>query len=273
MALDRLLVDSSIWVWQLLDSAERAGFSPREETLTEYLLVEMQRRAPEQVRLWKATGREEQKLGIDFAWALEVRPSLWLRLLVQAKKLNSRSGRYEELARAGAQSQARRLLTEAQRSGSVALHTLYNGSSLTRQGEQIRFGGCTRRALQREAAGPPWRANPRCEGGCTPAGCTVVATERVLDLVDAKQADRPEPLLLHSAPWECLLCPFLGAAGRPEALPWPDDFTPDNPLEAELPWLTPEPPEWATILLEGGSPEEDRRSPPARHFFALRSLE
>src|SRR5947209_5374617 len=53
--LEKLLVELSVWAWDFLDDAERAGFSPREDTITEHLLVELVRRAPGQAVVRKTT--------------------------------------------------------------------------------------------------------------------------------------------------------------------------------------------------------------------------
>lgn len=87
----------------------RAGFSPREETITEALLVEMKDRARGQVKAWKSTSSQETDLGLDFAWAVEVRPAMRLRMVVQAKKLDSGSRGYRELISKRGQKQARDL--------------------------------------------------------------------------------------------------------------------------------------------------------------------
>jgi len=112
------MVKLSGWVWSFLDDASDGGFSPREETLTEVLLVEMRRHAPREVAIDKAIGREESKYGADFAWAIRLPSGRWLTLLVQAKKLNPFTGTFKELK----DDQPGKLQARAKKSGSLAVY-------------------------------------------------------------------------------------------------------------------------------------------------------
>jgi hypothetical protein len=158
------MVGLSSWVWSFLDDASDGGFSPREETLTEILLVEMRRHAKGEVAIDKAIGLEESKYGADFAWAIRLRSGKWLTLLVQAKKLNPATGTFKELK----DGQLGRLQARATSSGSLAVYLFYSDSALGEAGDHLAFGRCSRPiSVIREHFGPPWTTR------LTPAGCTL----------------------------------------------------------------------------------------------------
>jgi len=264
MDLAQLFVESSTFAWRFLDSAERAGFTPREESITERLLVEMVEKAPGQVRVHKTTTKEEATTGADLALGIQVRPSLWLSLLIQAKKLDYRSGTYREFAKASAFQQASHLIASAARAGCAPIYLLYNGTSLGPVGSMNVMAGCTLKDLRRGEQGPAWL-------GESPLGCTVVDAETVKNLIHSSFAATPASMSQDAAPWECLLCPFA-QGGRPKPLPWP---APSRRAPAvvesgiDVPWLRSEPPAWLAALLSGANPEETPEAPDARHFVAL----
>ena len=267
--LAQLLTGLSLFAWQFLDRAEAAGFSPREETISETLLVEMTSQAPQRVLVHKTSTAEEVQTGADFAWAINIDGSLWLNLLVQAKKLNCRSRMYQELRGESAITQAINLLAEAAGSEAVPLYLFYNGRSLGDDGALLELNACSRGSLVRGSEGPLWASH----GSQTPAGCTVAAAEAVKELLlDGRARDLSEVRRI-AAPWECLLCPVIGGRGRPTMLPWPDKSVgPDAPDRGtNIPWLREAPPQWAAMLLEGENPEDDPRAPAARYFTVLRA--
>ncbi len=258
-----LFVELSVWTWNLLDDASAAGFMPREETITEQLIVEMHRRAPGQLIARKTTPAEEKRVGADLALAIEVVPDLWLSLLVQAKKLDNAAGRYKELRKSEAISQAMQLIGSASDWQAVPLYLLYNGSALA-DWERLDFGECTRGTLLRAEGGPPWRTAREAAGkaeGCTPAGCTLVSAEHIRDLLVGSESVAAWRLLGSSAPLECLLCPFDGGGGgRPGVLPWPawaDERRPTTLDQGlDVPWLASVPPPWADALRNNDQPED-----------------
>ena len=276
MHVEDLLVELSSWVWTFLDDAADAGFTPREDTITEHLLVEMVRRAPGQVAIHKTTALEEADTGVDFAWAVEVETGRWLDLVVQAKKLDAGSNRYEELRRVRARPQAEHLVAQSRATGAAPIHLLYNGSGLAQLDDVMEVGGCVRDMLRRRPVGPPWRTISEClhgeAHGCSPAGCTVVGTYDLIALLDAGRADAPDAVAGVAAPWECLVCPFTsGGGGRPTPLGWPEVAEVDGRggLDAPLPGVRLDPPGWAARLIEQVDPTDDPDAPRARYFAAI----
>jgi hypothetical protein len=259
------LVDLSDWVWALLDRSRSAGFSPREETVTETLLIELASRFPRQVLVHKTTGWEESQIGADFAMAIETRPGVWLHLLAQAKKVQGSPPRFRELTRVTARTQAAHLISTARGAGLAAVYLLYNDSSVIQQGAAYTAGGCTRGYLTREHRDPAWT-------GRSPSGCMLVAADRVADLIDEGIAHQPAALADHWAPWECALCAFVGRGGRPRALNWPDHVADsggfiDGP--SDVAWLSEEPQQWASAMLQGSDPELPAGSPAATFLVTL----
>lgn len=243
MDLAMLLVELSVSTWRTLDDAGKAGFSPREETLTENILIQLSSLAPAQVRVRKTTGFEESRTGSDFALALEVEPGRWLNLVVQAKKL-SRSGMYTEFRKAEARQQADHLLAEAALVGALPAYVFFNGSELAPLGAILGMGGCRRNPLVRQPSGPPWVSNRQ-----TPAGCTIVHAERVEEMLAQRpRPTHPQDFSRTASPWECLLCPFGdGGGGFPDVLSGLNEG-------AGVTWLGA-PPDWARSLIWELDPE------------------
>lgn len=124
--LPQLLSDLSTWTWAFLRDAP---FRPREETVTESLLVEFKRRGGARVWLQKATVPEETALGLDWAWALRV-AGAWLLMLVQAKNAGGvRWTVYRELRDVDALGQANRLIHAAAQAEAMPLYALYNAEA------------------------------------------------------------------------------------------------------------------------------------------------
>lgn len=268
MDLTKLFVGLSVATWRYLDQAALAGFSPREETLTENLLINFSSMAPQQVRVRKTTSDEEAHTGTDFALALEIEPSRWMYLLVQAKKLSELTGLYAELRKQDASFQADHLLAESVLVGALPIYLFYNGSALARQGSRMRLGGCQRAELTREPEGPPWVARDK-----SPAGCTLVHAARVEALLRARpRPARPALINAQASPWECLLCPFRsGKGGIPDALS-------ELGVEVSPAWLRSAPPGWVASLLADLVPEMslediDRESiePAVSYLVAVRN--
>jgi uncharacterized protein DUF6615 len=254
------MVGLSSWVWSFLDDASDGGFSPREETLTEVLLVEMRRHATGQVATDKAIGLEESKSGADFAWAIRVRTGNWLTLLVQAKKLNPATGTFKELK----DDQLGRLQARATRAGSLAVYLFYSDSALGEAGDHLAFGRCSRPiSVIREHFGPPWTTR------LTPAGCTLVLAADVKRLL-GRGAPKATPVEIAKVgmPWECLLCPYRPSPDPLGAFSFRQEReVPEGELSADPPWVTEKPPAWAALVAEGSSPTDDPSRPIASYYL------
>lgn len=254
------MVGLSNWVWSFLDNASDGGFSPREETLTEVLLVEMHRHATGEVAIDKAIGLEESKYGADFAWAIRLRSGSWLTLLVQAKKLNPATGTFKELKGA----QLGKLQAQATKSGSLAVYLFYSDSALGEAGDHLAFGRCSRPiSVIREHFGPPWTTR------LTPAGCTLVPAADVKRL-SGRGAPKATPVEIAKVgmPWECLLCPNRPSFDPLRAFPSRQEReVPEGELSADPPWITDQPPTWAALVAEGSSLADDPSRPRASYYL------
>jgi len=74
-------------VWQDLEVGDRYGVSPSEESITDYLLLDLVREHHSEVRIHKFTRREEgKKTGADWEWWFGSEGA-WFGMRVQAKRL------------------------------------------------------------------------------------------------------------------------------------------------------------------------------------------
>lgn len=82
-----------------MKKAHNLGISPNEETITELNLVELGTKYPNQIKTQNKFSRyQESKTGADWDWELWLGSgNLWLPLSIQAKKLNPKTLKYEEL--------------------------------------------------------------------------------------------------------------------------------------------------------------------------------
>ena len=240
-----------------------APFKPREETITEGLLVAMHRLKGSSTYVTKSTTAEEVKDGHDFLWGLRsVDGKRWLHLRVQAKMLFP-SGYYEGLGKdkAGnkkAQAQVAALL-QAKAAGQLPVYVFYNGEALPfgADGHPGVGLGCGRSPLTR---GLPAKVSP----ATSPLGVTLVDADWVRFHIENK----PEPaspkwaitghdLNPGAVPWECITCPMLTP---PCDGPLPKDYLLGRARQAlngpvlDLPLgVSTQPQPWAALLQQGQS--------------------
>lgn len=262
--LASLFVRTSTSLWEFIEKSSNVGFSPREETLTETLLVSLYNHAPGSIRVYKTSIREEVVSGADLAMAVRVRNGLWISLLVQAKKLDRSTMRYQELGKVSAVVQAEKLISMAADIGALPMYLFYNGAPLGGVGANLPFQGCTTGTLIRDKRGPPWNF---LNSARSPAGCSLANANDILDIL--KTLPRPDfsLVLQKSVPWECILCPFLDqAGGRPSVIPWQTlRLEQAGPIDVpiDVPWLRSEPPIWIRNAFEDGN----RQDLPIVRFF------
>lgn len=267
MDLAGLFVRTSTSLWDFIEDSSNAGFSPREETITENLLVSLHNNAPGSIRVYKTSIREEVFSGADLAMAVRVRNGLWLSILVQAKKLDRSTLRYQELGKGSAVVQAEKLISMAAGMDALPMYLFYNGTPLGAVGDDLPFRGCTAGSLTRDKCGPPWNALTSAR---TPAGCSLANANDILDIL--KTSPRPDfsSVLEKSVPWECVLCPFLDqAGGRPSVIPWqtlPVEQTGPIDVPIDVPWLSSEPPTWVSNAFEDGNRQD---LPTVRFFLSI----
>jgi hypothetical protein len=274
--LNRTLAPLSAWTWHLLRDAP---FRPREETITELLLIELSRNGRGHVLVKKASQGDEVRDGLDWAWALETAAG-WVTMLVQAKQIDGvRFGRYQELRKPDARQQANNLVHAAAMASALPVYVFYNGEvpPFGPAGTVVDMGGCCSSPLTREHhCSSPWRC------GASPLGVTIAHALDVRDL-----AIEPPALRQHASqvngmamPWECLSCPDrvltspVGTSSRRmevvvARIALGMRGLRDSPIQDDaLGWLTPEAPDWAQALLEGDDPLTHEDAPPAAFLVA-----
>ncbi len=83
--------------WDLLRNAKDFEFNIGEETITDINLLELKIRQPAAIITKQVSRYNESQLGADWIWAIVGRTGATFVLYVQAKKLFTRSNRYESL--------------------------------------------------------------------------------------------------------------------------------------------------------------------------------
>lgn len=84
------------WTWEWIKRATSVKIAPKEETITDLNLVELQTKHPNEIKTETFTKYEESRIGADWDWWLGS-GDLWLRLGVQAKILDPQTLKYEHL--------------------------------------------------------------------------------------------------------------------------------------------------------------------------------
>jgi hypothetical protein len=279
VTIEDLLIELSDQVWRFIDDAP---FRPREETLTEFLLVEMSRRGQPGIWVQKATIGEEVRKGLDWAWAIRTSNG-WLHLVVQAKQIDGGAiGVYSELRKkAKAQSQAENLIEGAATGSALPVFAFFNGSiaPFGTTGTVVRQGACGRGTVARAKA-----TSVGIGRGTSPLGVTLADAQDVLEHCILMNATKPrgkstraEEVNRYAMPWECLFCPAwrsgasassvgasVSARKLGEAL--------EGASAIDVPWLTALPPRWATQLMEEGEVRRDEFRPRASYFVVLDPL-
>jgi hypothetical protein len=173
--------------WVHMDYGFNRGYGrPDERLFTDHHMIELERRHRPTVLTAKIDQNRESQTGADFEWWLGDGTS-YLAMRVQAKKLDLRSGRYEELARVDRRTRRRQsdVLIEASRAERfLPLYLFFNGPLA---------GANPPDACQNERLEEPLR------------GCTVALASRVKESLDRSQTD-VATIAGHSWPWQCLCC-------------------------------------------------------------------
>jgi len=83
-------------VWNWLKTSMKTGIIISEESITDFVLLELQYRHPYEIITQKYTKRQESQTGCDWEWWFTSGVN-WLGLRIQAKKLDSNNLEYPEL--------------------------------------------------------------------------------------------------------------------------------------------------------------------------------
>lgn len=230
--------------WTDLSDGMTHRLELNEESITDYLLLELQRRHPGVTTVKFTKIQESHRSGADWQWWFGSN-GRWFGMRVQAKRLNTRRMRYDHLGYRTSPKHPRqidRLIGDALANGLAPLYCFYN------------------RVLHT----PGWPCD--C---CNPfhehLGCTI-ADARHVDLLLSQNATGFDDISLVSTPLMCLVCgggtnrralpdrardaigqlaryarDRVADIGRPEDSAW-DDF--------DLPEVQDELPESVQLLLE-----------------------
>lgn len=255
-------LDLSRWTSMFLRDAP---FRPREETITESLLIEITRAKLTSSLVVKASQGDESRRGHDWAWAIET-PAGWMSLMVQAKQISADSpARYKELGKDSARVQARKLINAARKARALPVYALFNSDidPFGADGWVVTLRGCLRSPLVRSAYAslPPWTSRQSA------MGVTLAAATDIRDRVTSRTAKSSHAVRVNeiAMPWECLFCPAwqapvwnvmaselpgISRAAVTLATHMRAEELEERVLRAPFPrWLSSAPPEWASAIL------------------------
>jgi hypothetical protein len=92
-----LLEQLSADTWDRIRYSEELNISFGEESITDLNLLEIKKSRTNSIHVIKFTKQQEALVGIDWEWWIGSRQKGWLRYAVQAKKINSKSRRYDSI--------------------------------------------------------------------------------------------------------------------------------------------------------------------------------
>ena len=116
--------------WERIRDARKLGVQFGEETITNLILLDLKRAGPRRMEFLQTPKSKEPWSGTDFEWWIG-RPGQWLRLAIQAKRVNSSipSLRYDALGhKVGGIRQFDLLLRYATANKAMPAYCLYNYS-------------------------------------------------------------------------------------------------------------------------------------------------
>jgi hypothetical protein len=181
-----------------LEDGHKFGLDVSEESLTDFLLLDLKRALPNNVFIKKFSKLQEGKTtGADWEWWF-IGQGRGFGMRVQAKKLSTGTQKYEELGRlAGKKSGTRQvdlLIGDAQKFNLYATYCFYN-------------------FWDSKVALPAWRC-----GSFAPdqrmLGCAIADAVAIESLI-AKGLNDLRSVAKHCLPWSCLVC-CEGFAASPQ---------------------------------------------------------
>lgn len=177
-------------VWRNLGRALHLRLSQSEETITENLILNIQTSHPREVWTYQFNKREEGTIGADWEWWL-TNGSKWIGLLIQAKKLNPVTNKYDKIVY---KRQMGDLIQWAGKKGTSPLYVFYN---------------FTTESLSKLA----WNCGSTVPTK-TQLGCTMAHAAAVKLLVNTGSVDL-STMSKISLPMKCLVC--CTVLGDPDA--------------------------------------------------------
>lgn len=179
-------------IWKDFEDTYLSGLSPKEETITDNLLLAIQRAHPYEVVTWQFDKPGEAKSGADWEWWL-TNEKIWVGLLIQAKRLDPKSHKYPGIKHkvgAAKKPQIDLLIEQAGLKNIDPLYFFYNYSTA-----------------------PIDKLGWNCQSTSPLAsllGCTVAHAHAVKSMLDRGGVGLPKMSAI-SLPMRCLVCcPVLG---------------------------------------------------------------
>ena len=192
--LDTVLESLSKDVWERLRDVKNlpAAHSIRfgEETITDLLMLDLNRQRPTRAMFTQTPKHREAVRGTDFEWWLGSDTTGWIRLAVQAKKLDLKSERYLNFKhKVNGVKQINRLERYAARHGAIPLYCLYNYSA----NAESKVWSCCQRSYDVEEL-----------------GCTITPSSNIREAMGLWGKKNFDSIHEYedTVPWRCLaLCP------------------------------------------------------------------
>lgn len=131
--------DLALETWYSLDKGSRVEFTIGEETITDNNLFVIQSLHPDKVRIIKFSKAKESKIGADWEWWLGNPCKGWIKMRIQAKKIDSKYLVYKKIGHPkGINTQIQNLLSKSQSEGFFPAYCLYS----TRLPARLPAWGC-----------------------------------------------------------------------------------------------------------------------------------
>lgn len=127
MELDRIAIKNSSWTWNRLREARKLGFQVGEESLTDFIVLNIKKWGVGKISVDTFTRHAESLNGSDWEWWFTGPSGKWLGMRVQAKVLNLSSEKYEHLHHKNKHGFQVDLLTaDAKKNGLIPLYCMYS---------------------------------------------------------------------------------------------------------------------------------------------------
>jgi len=192
-------IHTAIQTWNRIKHGSLTGINLLEESITDFNLLDLQIRHPQEIITRKFSKRKEAKEGADWEWWLGSKGS-WLGLRVQAKILDSQKMRYPHLNRSTGYGRQIDLLINNALSHSypkIPIYVFYNYWNINR-------------------FNPPWlcKTFPKI---IEMLGCGISEAITVRSILN-QGSDKLQDIANVMYPWSCLVC-CKGFSSKNEILP------------------------------------------------------
>ncbi|WP_327857657.1 DUF6615 family protein [Acinetobacter guillouiae] len=97
MDLDKLFIKNSAWVWNNLRDARKLKIQLGEESITDFLILNLMKLAASNLKIKTFTRKKEAVNGADWEWWFRGFSGKWLGMRIQAKVLSLSNERYNSL--------------------------------------------------------------------------------------------------------------------------------------------------------------------------------